>query len=169
MTYYSKPLHELQKPEWMSEADWKAALEKVESEERVKSDARAHVETYIATNGAEGYQMPWGVALLLTTIGRKSGQKVTTALNFLQQGESYVVVGSLGGAAHDPHWAQNLKKTPQAWVQVKDWKWEATVREIVGEERKRVWPELVKTMPLWGIFEPRTNRPFPIFVLTPKK
>ena len=64
--------------------------------------------------------MPWGITLLITTIGRKSGQQITTALNFLQQGESYIVVGSLAGVAHDPSWALNLRENPQAWVQVKD-------------------------------------------------
>ena len=37
------------------------------------------------------------------------------------------------------------------------------------EERKQAWPALIKAMPLWGVFEQRTDRLFPVFVLTPKK
>jgi len=166
---YEKRLDELVKPEWMSDPDWKVTLDVVESLDRIKSDAKAHVARYVASNGEDGYQMPWGVTLLITTIGRKTGNKVTTALNFLQQGESYVVVGSLAGVAHDPGWALNLKQNPQAWVQVKDKKWEASVHLMDSAEREKAWPALLKAMPLWGIFEQRTDRKFPVFVLTPKK
>ncbi|MBK7904317.1 MAG: nitroreductase family deazaflavin-dependent oxidoreductase [Proteobacteria bacterium] len=166
---YEKPLNELVKPDWLSEADWKLTLEKVESADRMRQDSKAHVELYRSTGGKEGYELGGCPCLLLTTIGRKSGNLVTTALNFLKHGESYVLVGSLGGTAEDPHWAKNLKQTPKASVQVKDQKWEADVREVTGEERAQLWPSLVKAMPLWGVFVERTDRPFPIFFLTPKR
>ncbi|TAK53904.1 MAG: nitroreductase family deazaflavin-dependent oxidoreductase [Gammaproteobacteria bacterium] len=165
---YEKPLNELAKPDWVSEEDWKLTLQKVASAEVMRKDAKAHLEIYQATGGKEGYELGGCAVLLLTTIGRKSGKQVTAPLNFLKHGESYVLVGSLGGTAEDPHWAQNLKKTPQAWVQVKDQRWEAEVREVTGEERAQLWPELVKAMPLWGVFVHRTDRQFPIFFLRPK-
>lgn len=167
---YEKPLSELEKPDWISEEAWQATLAKVESMDRIRSDAKAHVETYLATNGREGYQQELAPlpCLLITTIGHKSGKQVITALNFVLRGEKYIVVGSLAGKGDDPAWAKNLKKTPQAWVQVKDKKWEAHVQLLTPEERAEIWPELVRVMPLWEVFQQRTDRLFPVFVLTPK-
>lgn len=167
---YEKPLSELEKPGWMSDADWKLTLERVESPARMRMDARAHVALYLATGGREGYELGGCPVLLLTTIGRSSGREVVAPVNFIRHEGGYVVVGSLGGAAEDPHWARNLKKNPRAWVQVRDQKWEADVREVTAaDERARLWPLLVNAMPLWGVFVHRTDRQFPIFLLTPRQ
>ncbi|AMN47765.1 hypothetical protein ACG33_11785 [Steroidobacter denitrificans] len=144
-------------------------LENVASAERMRQDSKAHVKLYRATGGKEGYELGGAPVLLLTTVGRKSGKQVTTALNFVKHGDGYLLVGSLGGTAEDPHWAKNLKKTPEAWVQIKDQKWEADVRQLTPEEGAELWPSLIKAMPLWGVFVHRTDRPFPIFLLTPKQ
>lgn len=168
---HARPLSELVKPDWISAADWQATLERIESLDRIRADARAHVATYLATGGKEGYSQELAPlpCLLITTIGRKSGKQVTTALNFVQQGEEYIVVGSLAGHQDDPSWALNLKNDPRAWVQVKDRKWEAQVKQLSGEERAAIWPSLVRAMPLWEVFQQRTDRAFPVFVLSSKR
>lgn len=166
---YSKPLNELEKPDWMSEAEWKATLESVQSLNRIKSDAKAHLEAYVSSNGEVGYETPAGFFLILTTIGRKSGERKSTPLSFMQEGENFYVVGSLAGSATDPQWAQNLEANPQAWVQVKDKKWEASVQKLGAEERKAIWPRVLKVLPQWGVFQKRTDREFPVFRLTQKK
>jgi F420H(2)-dependent quinone reductase len=166
---YSKPLNEMVKPDWLSDEAWAATLKACESDAVIRRDAKAHVELYRRTGGKEGYELGGAPVLLLTTIGRKSGNQVTTPVNFLREGAGYVVVGSLAGAAEDPQWAKNLKQDPRAWVQVKDQVWEAEVRMVTGDERAELWPRLVKTMPLWGVFVHRTDREFPIFILAPKK
>ena len=48
---YEKTLEELVKPEWMSEPDWKVTLDVVESFDRIKSDAKAHVARYPRATG----------------------------------------------------------------------------------------------------------------------
>lgn len=166
---YSKPLNELVKPDWMSDEAWKATLKTCASDDVIRRDAKAHVELYRRTGGKEGYTLGGAPVLLLTTIGRKSGKEVIAPVNFLEEKEGYVVVGSLAGAAEDPHWAKNLKINPRAKVQIKDQIWEADVRQVRTEERADLWDRLVKTMPLWGVFVHRTDREFPIFILTPKK
>lgn len=167
----TKSLDELVKPDWMTEEQWQGTLHSVRSVEGIKQDAKAHVEAYIRTNGEEGYFRPGAPlpCLLLTTIGRKSGNQVVTPLNFVEQGENYLVVGSLAGNENDPLWALNLKNNPQAWVQVKASKWEAKVEQLSSEEREKVWPGLCKVMPMWEFFQQRTDRPFPVFLVTPTK
>ena len=103
---YEKPLKELVKPDWLSEEDWRRALEKVESAKVIKRDAKAHLDLYQKSKGKEGFELAGCAVLLLTTVGRKSGNQVTTPLNFLELDGSYVVVGSLGGMAEDPGGAE---------------------------------------------------------------
>lgn len=165
-----KPLHELVKPDWISEADWQETLQKIGSLERIRADAKAHVELYLATNGEQGYRQELAPlpCLLITTIGHRSGKQALTALNFMLLDGKYHVVGSLAGIGRDPVWAQNLKANPRAWVQVRDHRWEADVHLLGDAERAAIWPTLVKTMPLWEVFQQRTDRPFPVFELKPK-
>lgn len=170
----SKPYSEIAKPDWMSDAEWKEVTEQMTTVDQVKRDAKAHLEAYLATNGEMGYDGRGGKKinfsnLILTTIGRKSGQPRSTPLNFHQDGENYYLVGSLAGFETDPQWALNLKANPQAWLQVRDKKWEVVAQELKGEERKRMWPILCKTMPVWGLAQQRTDREFSLFLLTPKK
>lgn len=165
-----RPLHELIRPDWMNEADWQATLERIASPQRIKADAREHVERYLASRGEDGYRQELAPlpCLLITTIGHKSGQPRRTALNFLFLDDKYHVVGSLAGGAEHPAWAVNLQRNPQARVQVKDQEWEADVHLLSPEERTEIWPTLVKAMPLWDVFQQRTNRMFPVFTLTPR-
>lgn len=167
----TKSLDELTKPDWMTEAQWQGTLQAVRNVEGIKQDAKAHVAAYLATNGEQGYfregaPLP---CLLITTIGRKTGNQVTTALNFIPQGENYLVVGSLAGNESDPAWALNLKQNPQAWVQVKADKWEAKVEQLSAAERDKVWPDMAKQMPMWDLFQQRTDRIFPVFLVKPQK
>ena len=69
----------------------------------LRLDSMANVWLYERTNGRLGSTWRIGAAfphgvpvLLLTTVGRKSGQKRTAPLLYLQDGERLVVVGSRG-------------------------------------------------------------------------
>jgi hypothetical protein len=43
----------------------------------------------------------------------------------------------------------------------------AVAREATDQERKTLWPKLNAVLPLWGHFQKLTDRPFPIFILSP--
>jgi deazaflavin-dependent oxidoreductase (nitroreductase family) len=55
---------------------------------------------------------------LLTTQGRKSGQRRTVPLLYLADGDDLVLVASQGGAPQHPGWYFNLVADPTAEVQV---------------------------------------------------
>ena len=60
--------------------------------------SRLNTWVYRASGGRIAGRFPGGApVLLLTTIGRKSGQRRTAPLLYLQDGERYVVVASKGG------------------------------------------------------------------------
>lgn len=52
--------------------------------------------------------------LLLTTTGRKSGERCEVALNYMPEVDSYIVVASYAGEDRDPSWWRNLEARPEA-------------------------------------------------------
>ena len=78
-------------------------------------------------------------SLLLTTIGRRTGQLRTTVLPYFRYEDALVICGSNGGGPRDPRWVDNLRANGQVWVRVdrKDIPADAYVAE--GEERERVF------------------------------
>jgi deazaflavin-dependent oxidoreductase (nitroreductase family) len=80
-----------------------------------------HSNRYIASGGTDGHiytVTPPGYAemhvpsLLLTTTGRKSGEKFIFPLFYGETGASYIIVASKGGAPEHPGWYKNLLANP---------------------------------------------------------
>jgi deazaflavin-dependent oxidoreductase (nitroreductase family) len=57
-------------------------------------------------------------SLLLTTTGRKSGEKFIFPLYCGKTGDSYIVVASKGGAPQHPGWYRNFLANPDVEVRV---------------------------------------------------
>ncbi|MCB1677588.1 MAG: nitroreductase family deazaflavin-dependent oxidoreductase [Halioglobus sp.] len=157
------------KPEFMSEEDWEMIKGQTASLDRIKGDAEADVEDYLANpDGRATGAGPSGLpTLLLTCIGRKSGEKRTTPLVFLQDGENMVVVASLAGYDRHPAWYLNVEANPDCWVQLDRKKMKAVARDATEVEREELWPKLNKLFPMWGYFQSQTDRPFGIVILSP--
>src|SRR5688500_2838381 len=72
-----------------------------------------HVRVYRETGGKVGYHWKRGSEiLLLTTTGRKSGEKRTMALIFREVDGAYVIVASKGGHPVHPAWFKNMQANP---------------------------------------------------------
>jgi deazaflavin-dependent oxidoreductase (nitroreductase family) len=157
------------KPDFMSDAEWAALKDMTSSLERIKGDAKADVEAYLANpEGRSTGAGPSGLpTLLLTCIGRKSGETRTVPLVFLQNGEDMVIVGSLAGYDQHPAWYLNVRANPKCWVQLDRRKMSAVARDATDEEREALWPKLNALFPVWGHFQKQTDRPFPIVILSP--
>ena len=134
-----------------------------------------HLARYLATDGADGYL--WDASLgggtgmvptlLLTTIGRKSGQELTMPLIFGRHGPSYVVVASKGGAPAHPAWYLNLEANPSVRVQVKGEKFTARAHTANATERAQLWPKMVQIYAPYELYQTKTDRQIPVVVLTP--
>ncbi len=164
-----KNREKFKKPDFMSEEDFKWLMDATSSLERIRGDAKADVEAYLANpDGRSTGAGPSGLpTLLLTCIGRKSGEKRTVPLVFLQNGEDMVIVGSLAGYDTHPTWYLNISANPKCWVQLDRRKMTAVARNATEEERKALWPKLNAIFPVWGHFQSQTDRPFPIVILSP--
>jgi deazaflavin-dependent oxidoreductase (nitroreductase family) len=136
-----------------------------------------HLSRYLATDGEDGYLWDASVGggkglvptLLLTTVGRKSGRKLTMPLIFGRSGEDYVVVASKGGAPQHPAWYLNLRDNPDVQVQVKAEKFAARAHTADAAERARLWPMMVEIYGPYEQYQTRTEREIPVVVLTPAK
>lgn len=125
-----------------------------------------HVRRYRETGGEVGQIWREGsTVLLLTTIGRRSGEPRTTPLIYAQDGDRYVIVASKGGAPEHPGWYRNLKKAPNVELQVGDEVFPARARTASGEERERLWRKANEVWPHYDEYARKTDREIPVVVL----
>ena len=96
-----------------------------------------HVRVYQETDGERGFHWRGAEILLLTTTGRKSGERRTMPLIFGSDDGRYVLVASKGGHPQHPAWYVNLRANPEVEVQVKADRFTAGAHDAEGEERER--------------------------------
>lgn len=126
-----------------------------------------HVKRYRDTNGEVGHIWNGATALLLTTIGNKSGEARTTPLIYARDGDGYVVVASMGGAPRHPAWYLNISKNPEVEIQVLDKVMKATATTSEGAERERLWKVATDVWPNYDQYAKRTDRVIPVVRLAP--
>ncbi len=125
-----------------------------------------HVRRYRETGGAVGHDWREGsTILLLTTMGRKTGEQRTVPLIYVQDGDRYVIIASKGGAPEHPGWYQNIEKTPEVGLQVKDQVFRARARVAKGEERERLWRLANTVWKYYDDYAKKTAREIPVVVL----
>lgn len=137
-----------------------------------------HTNRYLSSGGTDGHMYkvtPPGLSemvvpsLLLTTTGRKSGEKFIFPLFYGKTGDSYIIVASKGGAPQHPGWYRNLLADPNADVQVGTEKFKARARTVTGAERARLWDVALKFWPPYADYQKKTEREIPVVVLDPVK
>ena len=127
-----------------------------------------HVKAYRETDGEYGHDWRNGSStLLLTTIGRRSGEPRTNALIYGRSGDDYLVVASKGGSDQPPGWFVNLQEQPEVDVQVLDRRFRARARAATPEERPAMWREMTEHWPDYDAYQERTDREIPVVVLEP--
>ena len=135
-----------------------------------------HAKRYLSSGGNDGHlyrisqpgrpqlTVP---SLLLTTTGRKSGEKYIFPLFYGEDGGRYFVVASKGGAPRHPVWYLNLQANPEVEVQVGTRKLKARARTAAGEERARLWQKALQFWPPYADYQKKTDREIPVVVLDP--
>ncbi|MGO4460290.1 nitroreductase family deazaflavin-dependent oxidoreductase [Streptomyces sp. M-16] len=126
-----------------------------------------HVRLYVGSNGAEGHHWNGTQTLLLTTVGRVSGNPVRTPLIYGEADGRYLVVASKGGADEAPLWYRNLTADPRVRVQVGSEVRQGTARTATPEERATYWPLMVGHWPAYDEYQAKTDREIPVVVIEP--
>jgi deazaflavin-dependent oxidoreductase (nitroreductase family) len=132
---------------------------------------KAHIKQYREDPEAAHEWNPYGkvvTALLLTTTGRKTGKQFSRPLIYKKVGESYVIVASMGGAPTNPNWYRNVVAQPECEIQVAQEVVPVRARTAEGEERERLWNEMVEVLPQYAEYQSRTDRLIPVVVLEPR-
>jgi deazaflavin-dependent oxidoreductase (nitroreductase family) len=128
---------------------------------------RDQVETYERTGGREANTLrDTGLPVVIfTTRGNKSGKLRKTPLMRVEHDGVYAMVASQGGAPQHPVWYYNLKADPTALV-VQDGPepFDATARELTGEERAVWWERAVAAYPPYAEYQKKTDREIPVFL-----
>jgi deazaflavin-dependent oxidoreductase (nitroreductase family) len=132
-----------------------------------KTMGKLHVPLYRMTGGRIGHRTGPLRHLLLTATGRKSGQKRTCPLTYLEDGDRYVLIASNGGNEKHPVWYLNLRAEPHATVEVGPKKLDVLASTAAGDERTRLWSAAVRMNPQYATYEGITSREIPVVVLSP--
>ncbi|MEM7408795.1 MAG: nitroreductase/quinone reductase family protein [Myxococcota bacterium] len=107
--------------------------------------------------------------LLLTTIGRKSGEPRPLPLIYGEADGSYVIIASKGGMPNHPVWFLNLEAQPDCELMVGPKAVSARARVAEGDERSRLWKQMVEIYPPYTDYEKNAApRVIPVVVLDPR-
>lgn len=129
---------------------------------------KANTVVYRATGGRVGGKFMRGAPVcLITTVGRRSGQKRTVALIYLQDGDDVILVASKGGMPHHPQWYLNMEANPDVEVEIGTTVTPMKARRASDEEKAAYWPKLVAIYPDYDDYQARTERNIPVMVLSP--
>jgi deazaflavin-dependent oxidoreductase (nitroreductase family) len=106
-------------------------------------------------------------AILLHTIGARSGEPRTALLGYIAEGPtSWLIVASLGGAARNPAWLYNLAHDPRATIEFGDGRRVAvTAESLEGGELEAAWARIAHEAPEYTKYESKTDRPIPVLRL----
>jgi deazaflavin-dependent oxidoreductase (nitroreductase family) len=96
---------------------------------------RLHAWVYQGSGGRVLGRMGGQPVLLLQTTGRRSGRTRTTPVQYLADGDTFVVVASNAGAARPPGWYLNLHANRHARVEVGPRTVVVRAQEATGQER----------------------------------
>jgi deazaflavin-dependent oxidoreductase (nitroreductase family) len=134
----------------------------------LRAIGKLNVPVYRLTRGRVMGTVSRAPVLLLTSIGRRSGQPRTAPVLFLADGERVVVIGSNAGNAKAPAWSYNLKANPNCEVQIRGELRELRARLAEGEERAELWRKVNEQYSGFDEYDERTSRDIGVFVLEPR-
>jgi deazaflavin-dependent oxidoreductase (nitroreductase family) len=109
-------------------------------------------------------------ALVLTTVGRKTGAERTTPVGwFPGPDDSRLIVASAAGATENPAWYYNLAAHPdQVQIELEGRTVPVTAEQLHGTERAQAWQQIVTAAPRFAKYQQKTDRDLPVIRLTPR-
>jgi F420H(2)-dependent quinone reductase len=135
----------------------------------LKAFGKLHVPLYRASRGRLFGKFDRAPVLLLTTVGRRSGQPRTAPVVYLAaEGGRLIVVGSNAGHRTVPAWSLNLEANPAAEVELGSDRRKVRARVAEGDERADLWRKVNDMYSGFDDYSARTTREIRLFVLEPR-
>jgi deazaflavin-dependent oxidoreductase (nitroreductase family) len=126
------------------------------------------IQEFRANEGKVGGRFEDHPLILIHHFGAKTGtERVTPVSCFPQPDGRFAIVASNGGARTNPDWYYNLKAHPEINVEFGTEAFAVAVRELEGDEREKLWAEIVGAEPGVGETQNKTRRTIPVLLLTP--
>ncbi|HET7016159.1 MAG TPA: nitroreductase/quinone reductase family protein [Streptosporangiaceae bacterium] len=106
-------------------------------------------------------------ALVLTTIGAKTGTERTTPVGwFPGPDDSWLIVASAAGAARNPAWYYNIAAHPdKVTIEVDGRTIPVTARQLHDADRDQAWQQITTAVPRFGQYQGKTDREIPVICL----
>ena len=103
--------------------------------------------------------------LVVTTIGRRSGEPRPVQLAcVVHDGDPHVVASAMGQERH-PAWRYNLEAHPEVEVQMTGERFTARAEVLSDAEKAALWPAILEAIPQIRVYETRTDRNIRVFRL----
>jgi deazaflavin-dependent oxidoreductase (nitroreductase family) len=149
------------------------APEATDLPEAARREIAAHHRQYAADPEAAHWWDPGVIGvpggpvpcLLLHHVGRRSGERLHSILQYYVHGGEVAIVASKGGTAFHPAWYHNLLANPACEVQIGTFHCRATARTVHGGERAAWWVRITREQPMQLEYAARTRREIPVVVL----
>ena len=129
---------------------------------------QAIIEEFRANDGKVGGPFEGAPVLLLTSTGARSGERRTTPVMYLPDGERMVIFPSKGGAPTNPAWYHNLVANPSATVEVGADTVDVDATVTSGADRRRLFDRQAELYPQFKDYAEKTSREIPVVALSPK-
>nr|WP_296766396.1 nitroreductase family deazaflavin-dependent oxidoreductase [Rhodococcus sp. (in: high G+C Gram-positive bacteria)] len=127
--------------------------------EQVVAEFRAH-------HGKVGGPFEGAPLLLLHSTGAKTGSVRVSPLMYLPDDEHYVIFASKAGSDSNPDWYHNLKKNPQATIEVGDETLQVVADEVEGRDRDDLYRKQADLYSGFADYEKKTARVIPVVRLS---
>lgn len=108
-------------------------------------------------------------ALLLTTIGRRTGLRRTVLVQFFPDRGDFIVVAANSGLPVHPAWYFNLAAHPEARVEVEGHTLRVRAEQLSPDEAEEFWPQVLAAAPDYARYRQRTDRAIPLLRLVPQQ
>ncbi|MET8680096.1 nitroreductase family deazaflavin-dependent oxidoreductase [Streptomyces sp. NPDC004647] len=104
--------------------------------------------------------------VILTATGAKSGQRRRTPLAcMLEEGGTFILIGSNFGRPDHPSWTANLLAHPDAEINWQGRDIPVRARLLEGAERELVWTAVLRFWPPYANYQSRVDRRIRLFRL----
>lgn len=136
----------------------------------LRAVGKLNVPLYRASGGRVGGRVGRAPVLLLTTVGRRSGEKRTAPVVYLEDGGRLAVIDTNAGNTRLPAWSLNLKSNPEAEVEVGRRRTAVRARAAEGDERAELWRKHNEQYAGFDEYKEElpADRPVTVFVLEPR-
>jgi deazaflavin-dependent oxidoreductase (nitroreductase family) len=138
----------------------------------LRTTTAAHKVLDRVSGGRLGRRFPGGQQVVwITSLGRKSGEWRRTPLLAVHEDSDpekpWLVTGSNAGQAAMPGWVFNVREHDRGTLEVDGVVSEIRFEEAVGEERARLYAQLVVIWSAYAMYEQNAGREIPVFRLLP--